>query len=315
MSSPAARGREGMLCCSAPAREAPGPLVELPPCVVTAAKTKLKEHPSKFAPGPKYPGADGAEAQFKDPLEVGAALELVFKPVAAATELPGHGLPQLSKDKKGEDWINVQMPAPDAAPAGTKPLQGWVPKAAVDCPGLALNYDHLAVELMGGAEAATPTDKGARTKCDKLVGLRFLNTVSKVAYPLLEVGGPVECTDALKAQLARSYKGPPARRGGLSNAGVAGALQTLEAKYLSAGTRFACGDEPCIADLSVVPSLLLLSVVDEFVQLSPAVQTYVRNFEEHFKEKWPAIKAPVEEWVGKHRPRVAGLGLALGPSA
>ena len=143
-----------MLCCSAPAREAPGPLVPLPPCVVTAAKTKLKAQAGKFAPGPKYPGADGAEVQFKDPLEVGAALELVFKPVAAATELPGHGLPQLSKDKKGEDWINVQMPAPDAAPAGTKPLQGWVPKAAVDCPGLALNYDHLAVELMGGAEAA-----------------------------------------------------------------------------------------------------------------------------------------------------------------
>ena len=96
--------------------------------------------------------------------------------------------------------------------------------------------------------------------------------------------------------------------------GVVGTLRMLE-EYLSTGTAFACGDTPCIADLSVVPPLLLLNVVGGAELLSPELRQYVADFEDHFGPKYLAMKAPVEAWVEGHKARAAELGISLGASA
>ena len=296
-----------MMCCAAPSAGVPAALAPLPPCVVSTPKTKLKAQPGKFAPGVKYVGMDGSnEVQFKDVLEVGLSLPLVMTSVAAA--LPGHGVPEQAKDKKEELWIKVQMEAPDDAVAGSPALEGWVPIAAVDCPGLALNYDYLVQEMLA-ADGGFPADKAARAKCDALLGLRMLTKVSSVAYPLLEVGGAVNWSEPRKAQVRRAFDGPPGKRKGDGSAGVVGALRTLEEKYLRAGTKFACGDAPCIADLSVVPPLLLLNVAG--VVLPPAVAAYVGNFEAFFGEKYAEIKAPLEALVESKKEGAMALGLDL----
>ena len=96
--------------------------------------------------------------------------------------------------------------------------------------------------------------------------------------------------------------------------GVAGTLRMLE-DYLRTGTTFACGDTPCIADLSVVPPLLLLNVVGGTELLSPELQQYVQDFEDHFGSNYLAMKAPVQAWVERHKARVAELGICLAASA
>ena len=281
--------------------------------------------------GPKYTIAEaGAEqkqdVQYKEPLPIGSAVSLVLRPVppredGSGPPLASYGLPfekgenELPKDKKKQkgDWLKVRMMDPPAgAVEGSSPLQGYVPLASVECPGLLLNYDYLAVKLLG--DNPYPDDKKARAICDKILGQRFLTRVSRVAYPLLEVNGPVENTDAFRNGLQRSFHGAPARRGQPDSTGVIGALRLLE-QHLGTGTGFACGDTPCIADLSVVPPLLLLNVVGGVALLSPMVQKYVQNFEEYFGEAYLKMKAPVEAWVERHKPRVAELGITLTPSA
>ncbi len=280
--------------------------------------------------GPKYTSAEPhgeqtQDVQYKEPLEVGSEVALVLRPVpppaeGSAPPLTSYGLPferdqqEFVKDKKGEEWIKVSMKEPPAtAVEGSQPLQGFVPLTAVECPGLLLNYDYLAAKLLG-AESAYPGDKQARAICDKLLGQRFLTRVSRVAYPLLEVNGPVENTEAFRNGLQRAFLGAPARRGQPDSTGVAGALRMLE-EYLGTGTRFACGDAPCIADLSVVPPLLLLNVVGGAELLSPEVQKYVQNFEDNFGSDYLQMKAPVEAWVERHKARVAELGITLSPTA
>jgi hypothetical protein len=303
-----------MMCCAAPALEPSSSLAPLPPCTVSAPKTKLKAQPGKFAPGPKYVSANGSsEVQFKDVLDVGVSLPLVMTPVPAAPDiLQGHGVPERAKDKKDDVWIRVQMPAPADAVAGSRPLEGWVPVAAVDCPGLALSYDYLAQELLE-AGSAIPAEKAGKAKCHALLGLRMLTKISSVTYPLLEVGGTVDWNEPRKAQVVRAFTGAgPSggkRKGGSGASGVVGALRTLEEKYLRAGTKFACGDAPCIADLSVVPPLLLLNVAG--VVLSPAVASYVANFEAHFGEKYAELKAPLDAWVESKKESALAVGLDL----
>jgi hypothetical protein len=121
----------------------------------------------------------------------------------------------------------------------------------------------------------------------------------------------VEWSEPRKAQVKRSFAGAPGggKRKSDASSGVVGALRTLEEKYLRAGTKFACGDAPCIADLSVVPPLLLLNVAG--VVLPPAVAAYVSNFEAHFGEKYAAIQAPLKAWVESKKEAAMALGLGL----
>eukprot|EP01051_Picozoa_sp_SAG22_P012683 SAG22_NODE_1341_length_4687_cov_1.078030_2_plen_259_part_00 len=257
-------------------------------------------------------------------LEVGSEVALVLCPIpppagGSTPPLTTYGLPFESgqqdflKDKKGEEWIKVSMKEPPADSAeGSRPLQGFVPLAAVQCPGLLLNYDYLAAKLLGcDSEQAYPGDPTARQICDELLAQRFLTRVSRVAYPLLQTN---ENTEALRSGLQRAFFGTPQRRGQPDRTGVECTLRMLE-KYLSTGTQFACGDAPCIADLSVVPPLLLLNVVGGAELLSPEVQKYVQNFEEYFGSDYLQMKGPVESWVESHKARVAELGITLRPSA
>ena len=180
--------------------------------------------------GPKYssvePGGEQQQdVQYKEPLEVGSAVMLVLRPVSApparGSEAPlaTYGLPfekghtEFEKDKKGDEWIKVSMMvAPADAVEGSPPLEGFVPLASVECPGLLLNYDFLAVKLLG-ADAAYPAEPKARAICDKILAQRFLTKIARVAYPLLEpfTNGPVENTDALRSALQRAYHGASAQ--------------------------------------------------------------------------------------------------------
>ncbi len=282
--------------------------------------------------GPKYTSVDPSgnpnpNEQYKELLEVGSQVALVLRPISppdggSTPPLTSYGLPFESdqedflKDKKGEEWIKVSMKEPPAGSVeGSRPLQGFVPLAAVQCPGLLLNYDYLAAKLLG-RDSAYPGDPKARAICDKLLAQRFLTRVARVAYPLLEVNGPLtnENTEAFRTGLQRAFLGAPARRGQPDSTGVEGTLRMLE-EYLRTRTPFACGDAPCIADLSLVPPLLLLNVVGGAELLSPEVQKYVQNFEDYFGSDYLQMKAPVESWVEGHKARVAELGIILRPSA
>ena len=183
--------------------------------------------------GPKYtsagPGGEQQQdVQYKEPLDVGSAVMLVLRPVppppaaagGSAAPLATYGLPfeeectEFEKDKKGAAWIKVSMMgAPVGAVEGSPPLEGFLPLASVECPGLLLNYDYLAAELLGGSAPAYPAEPKARAICDRLLAQRFLTKISRVAYPLLGVDGPppVENTDAFRSALQRAYHGAPAR--------------------------------------------------------------------------------------------------------
>lgn len=239
-------------------------------------------------------------------------------PPPPAAGVQGHGVPQIVEDEKQGKWVAVKMmkPPADAVP-GSPRLEGWLRLSDVICPGLLLSYDYLAYDLLreelqdkdNDVENAYPTNRRALAQCNKLLGERFLSRVSKVAYPLLGIN---EYTDEMRDRLRDAFAGTPARRGQPDSRGVAGALLTLE-EHLRSGTRFACCEKPCIADLSVVPPLLLLNVIG--AELSPAIQQYVRRFEDHFGAKYKEIKEPVEQWVERHRARVAELGISLTRSA
>ena len=94
-----------------------------------------------------------------------------------------------------------------------------------------------------------------------------------------------------QAGIARAYNGGPAQRKGPPR-GLRAALTRLEDKFLPAeGEGFLCGAEPCIADLSVAPPLMLLGVAG--LPLSEPVQAYVARCEAFFGEKYGAPPSPL----------------------
>ena len=191
-------------------------------------------------------------------------------------------------------------------------MQGFVPLSSVECPGLLLNYDYLALELLG-VDPVYPSEKNSRATCDKILAQRFLTRVSRIAYPLLEVHGRLaaENADEVRVRVQRAYHGTPGKRGRPdSSTGVTGTLRMLE-ELLETGKPFACGEKPCIADLSVVPPLLLLNVAGCAELLSPSICKYVQRFEDFFGSKYQEMKAPVEAWVDMHKPRVEELGITV----